>query len=151
MVSLDLPGQRVTYARAAVWKRVVAFLLDLLVIDLLLTPFDKHLRGIESGTLMEAGSIPEGLVAMALLMGVVALLYFGLFEYLLGGTLGMRLFNLSVKGRRTFGICLVRNLYALPIFPLTLLWIIEPVYLFWQRERLLERWTGTGTVERVLV
>ncbi|MBW2983279.1 RDD family protein [Candidatus Woesearchaeota archaeon] len=151
MASLDLPGMRTTYTEATTWKRVVAFVLDLLVIDLLLTPFDELLRSIDSAALMRGAALPESLVAAGILMGVVALLYFGLFEYLLGGTIGMRLFNLSVKGRRTLGRCLLRNIYAIPIFPLTLLWIVEPVYLFWRKERLLERWSGTSTVERVTV
>jgi len=116
-----------------------------------LTPFDELLRSIDSAALMRGAALPESLVAAGILMGVVALLYFGLFEYLLGGTIGMRLFNLSVKGRRTLGRCLLRNIYAIPIFPLTLLWIVEPVYLFWRKERLLERWSGTSTVERVTV
>ncbi|MFP4524123.1 MAG: RDD family protein [Candidatus Woesearchaeota archaeon] len=151
MASLDLPGMRTTYTEATTWKRVLAFILDILIIDLLLTPFDELLRSVDSAALVRGASLPEGLVAAGILMGVVALLYFGLFEHLIGATLGMRLFNLTVKGRRTFGRCLLRNLYTIPVFPLTLLWVIEPVHLFWRKERLLERWSGTGTVERVTI
>jgi hypothetical protein len=155
MRALNLPGERIVVAKAQMWKRVLGFIIDLIVIDLLFAPsFSKFIyspswtfHNIIRGEVI----LPEGFMLAIACIGIIALLYFSLFEWFLGGTPGMRLFGLEVTGARSFGFCLVRNLYALPFFPFTILWFVEPFYFFVFKERLLERWSKTTTVEFVRV
>lgn len=156
MVSLNIPGDRLVVAEATVWKRFVAFLVDVLIIDLLLlAPFNVVYAqyDIDISSLLQGGasSLPSGLLFAGFLAGIVFLLYFALLERHLRATIGMRLFGLRIQGGDGFWRCVARNLYALPIFPLQLLWVIEPVHLLLTKKRLLEQLTKTRTVELVVV
>jgi hypothetical protein len=148
MSSLKLPRARVHLLDAPAWRRILAFLADLLVIDVIIVgPFERFYQDIKMGSIAESlAAIPPQAVAATVAIGFLALLYFMLMEHVLGSTVGMSVFGLAVAGDRTFWQCLVRNLYALPFFPFTLFWIIDPVLLFWRKERLLERWSSTSTV-----
>lgn len=153
MVSLNLPKTRVMVARAPVWKRIFAFIIDLFIIDLLFFPQFRRFVITESWTLEQVMqgqvSLPAGFTMAVVAMGVLATLYFSLYQYYFAETLGMRLLGIRVGGERTFWRCLLRNAYALPFFPFTIFWVVEPVYLFWRKERLLEKWSKTTTVELV--
>lgn len=144
-----------TFVRVArVWKRILAFLLDLY---LSIMVFSAFLIVIESelphniDQLVNAGLSPLAMAAV-LYASLFVLLYHVFCEYIIGQTAGMMLFGVYVQPEKKkqplrFWQALVRNLFLLPFFPFTLLWIIEPVYYVFQGERLLERWTDTQTVE----
>lgn len=135
--------------QAPVWRRFVSFLLDLLLIDLVLfTPFASFMpQELDlKGLLAHEASLPTGFLLAAFFMGLIALLYFSLLEWVVAATPGMLLMGLVVGGERTWGRCVLRNLFVIPIFPLTILWLVEPLHLLWFKERLLERWSGTRTI-----
>ena len=140
-------------APASIGKRIIAFIIDLLIIDIiLLTPFSSYFERIMPQVQqIMIEQIPEGFFLAASFIGILALLYFSLLEYYVNATIGMQLLNISVQGTYSFWQCCIRNLYIIPFFPFTLLWIIEPIYLFWHKERLLERLTKTKTVETVIL
>ena len=140
--------------RASVWRRVLALFIDVMLMDLLFFPqFSRFLKIDQSlsweSLASQQASLPHGFVASMVAMGIIALLYFTLYQHYLGQTLGMRLLGLRVAGDRSLWRCALRNAFALPFFPFTLFWIMDPLYLFWRKERLLERWSGTATVEMV--
>ena len=144
--SLGLPHMVKSSKKSIVTKRFASFFVDLLILEfVILAPFTKLFTGMEWGN-AEAISSNTMLGFIVLIMGVFALLYFSISEYLLGRTLGMMLFHLGVKEQIGFWKAITRNLYCLPIFPLQLLWIIEPIHLLWKKKRLLESWTKTNTV-----
>ncbi len=84
---------------------------------------------------------------------VLALLYFALLEYLLGQTAGKRLLRLKivdVSGKQpAFWQCIVRNLVLLPVFPFMIFWVVDPLYLFFTKQRLTEQLSRTRTVNYI--
>lgn len=151
MASLKLPKARVMVTRASMWKRVIAFIIDLLIIDLLFFPQFKKFIITGSWTFEQVVQqqiiLPVGFTMAIIAMGTLTLLYFSLYQYYFGETIGMRLFGIKVGGERTYWRCVLRNLYSLPFFPFTIFWIVDPIYLFWRKERLLEKWSKTSTIE----
>ena len=149
--SLRLPKSRSITVSASTGRRVLAFILDILIIDLLLFQHFRKFIAARPVTWSEAvqGNVvlPEGFLMATIAMGIIALLYFMLFEYFFAQTIGMQLLGIKVGGERTLAKCALRNAYALPFFPFTILWVVEPVFLFWKKERLLERWSKTTTVQ----
>lgn len=146
---------------ALLWKRIAAFLIDLLIIDLtLLAPFSgvisrampvsdfAALRTALEGQVHISGTLTFALFAMATL----AMLYFALCESIIGQTVGKMLFGIRVAGVSSpvsFWRCVLRSLFLLPVFPFITFWLIDPLYMFFTRssQRLLERWSRTITVE----
>ena len=149
-----VPTKRVVVSQATIWRRVLSFVVDILLVDLILfAPFTKFFtQSIDFRSIIaQEISLPATLLLAAFFMGIVALLYFALLEWTVGTTVGKMFFGLSVAGNRSLGRCLFRHLYLLPIFPFTILWIIEPLHLIWFKERLLERWSKTSTVQIIEV
>ncbi len=154
MQGLRLPKKREIVAPARFWKRLIAFIADLMIIDIvLLSPFTNYFTTIMPliEKMGSSSEIPAGLITALTLIGIIVLLYFTLTEYLLGMTPGMQLFRLRIKGERTMINCIIRNLYALPVFPFTILWVVDPIYLIMKDERVLERITKTSTVETITI
>ncbi len=136
---------------ASIPRRALAFLADLVVMNLVLfTPFEGILGGYMKGSWRESlnwTEIPNGLMAVMVCMVVLALLYLSLLEFFLHQTVGMMLLGLYVEGSVSFSRALLRNVFIIPFFPFFLLWVVEPLYLFFRGERWLERLTSTRTVE----
>ena len=63
----------------------------------------------------------------------------------------MNIAVMSELGELTLWQCILRNIVVLPFFPFIILWVVEPIYLFTQGRRLLERLSKTRTVQRALV
>lgn len=150
--ALRLPPQRIHVQDARLLRRLVAFLGDLLLLDLFVfAAFSPILLSAERQLLsaFRGGfSVAPGVYAAGVSMALIALAYFALFEYLLGQTPGMMLLSLHAENV-TLGKALIRNSFLLPLFPFPLLWILEPIHLLWRKTRLLELLTGTRTVERI--
>ncbi|HLC66695.1 MAG TPA: RDD family protein [Candidatus Nanoarchaeia archaeon] len=144
---------------ALLWKRVAAFVVDILVLDFtVFAPFRRifakafpdfaMLRMAMEGHITFSGSLAFAAVSMATL----AMLYFTLCESIVGQTVGKMLFRLRVAGIASppgFWRCFIRSLFLLPVFPFIAFWLIDPLYMFFTRssQRLLERLSRTATVE----
>lgn len=167
MVRLNLPRQRTFEGPAAIWKRVVAFLIDLLVIDFaLFWPFEGIVRKAMPMDYSSIKSIQEffsassqaaeSLTALTVLMGIIMVLYFVLMEYKLGQTIGKMLLNIRIVSESKEGLriwqCLLRSIIWLPTFPFIVFWIVDPAYalLNQKNQRLLELVSKTRTVERYI-
>jgi len=164
MVRLNLPRERIFLAPASIWKRLVAFVIDFAIINLVIfSPFRELIIRILpatdftalQATLSSDPKLTTLLVAVLMIAGLFSLLYFAILEYCCGMTVGKRMMRISVvsdNGMR-FWQCLVRNLYFIPITPLPLLWIADPLYLLFSstNSTLLERLSRTRTVERMVM
>lgn len=167
---LNLPRQRTFQGPASIWKRVIAFLIDILFIDLvLLWPFESLFKrfmpegytGINSIRSMQEFFLtsPEltRLVTVATVaMGMLIVLYFTLMEYRLGQTIGKMLMKIRVVSEKNSGKdpvkpwqALLRSIIWLPMFPFIVFWVIDPLYVFLNQnsQRLLEYASRTRTVE----
>ncbi|MBW2975768.1 RDD family protein [Candidatus Woesearchaeota archaeon] len=163
---LDLPNERTFKGPALVWKRLLAFAADFLIIDLvLLFPFKRVIqRSIPSfSSYSEAYSFfvsnqgyTRTLTVLSIIMSLFALLYFALMEYKLQQTLGKMLFNVYVASdikKPHLWQYIVSNLFVIPLFPFFLLWVVDPLFMFFTKtnQRLCEILSKTRTVQRYVV
>ncbi|MBD3163604.1 hypothetical protein GF323_00210 [Candidatus Woesearchaeota archaeon] len=157
---LNLPKESTFKGPALIWKRAAAFAIDLLIIDFIIAfPFRSIMEKlIPAGSFMESysyiSSNPKvaGILSLiTLLIGILALLYFSILEYSQGQTPGKMLMRIKVEPVRdkNFFAYLVRSMYMLIIFPFILLWVIDPLFMFFtqDRRRLSEILSGTKTTE----
>lgn len=167
MARLNLPRQRIIQGPAVVWKRIVAFMIDLFIIDFILFwPFERIFsrvipessRGISSLQQFFSASpgLASALTMTSVVMGIIVVLYFALLEYYVGQTPGKMLFSIrvissadGVKKEMRFWQCLVRSILWIPMFPFIVFWIIDPLYVLLnqQNQRLLELVSRTSTMQ----
>ena len=143
---------------ASVWRRAAAFVIDLLILDIVIMfPFRKLLTAVPAGSIAETAEffqqnpeLMDSLYTAVIVIGVLSLLYFTIMEYKFHQTLGKMLMNLYVTEEMTFWQALARNLFLLPFLPFILLWVVEPLYILFTKEhqRLLEILTKTNLIER---
>ncbi len=163
---MNLPKERTFKGPAIIWKRVAAFVTDILIINFILFfPF----RRIITNMLPRFGSYSEAyeffisnpgysnkLMVVSLTMAIFAILYFTILEYKLQQTPGKMLFNISVisetKKLRLWQ-CISRSLFLIPMFPFILLWIVDPLFMIFTKtnQRLSEILSKTRTIETYVI
>ena len=163
---LNLPKERTFKGPALIWKRVLAFLADILVLNLVVFfPFKKILSKMipdlksysEAYNFILANqSYSKAIVLVSLVMALFAILYFVLLQYKLKQTIGMMLFNISVISEiKKLSVlqCIIRSIFLIPIFPFFLLWIIDPLFMIFTKtnQRLSEVLSKTKTVETYII
>jgi len=159
MVRLNLPKERTFKGPAALWKRVLAFMVDFLIIDFVIgQPFQKVFAKVVpaagfSESLGYLQSSPEKLTLLSFAMifyGLLALLYFSILEYKTDQTIGKMFMRIKVESEhKSYFMFLVRSLFLLFIFPFMLLIILDPIFMLFNKEgkRLSEILSKTRTVE----
>lgn len=162
-MKLNLPRRREFKGSAQIWKRILAFLIDLLIIDFFIFgPFKKIIKSLvpaEAGLsaysyLASNPEISNILVAVSISSGILAMLYFAVLEWKLNQTVGKILLKLYVESdfkKLKFWQCLVRSMFVIPVFPFILLWIVDPIYLFWKNIRFSEAISKTKTIQVYLM
>jgi uncharacterized RDD family membrane protein YckC len=163
---LNLPKERTFKGPALIWKRVLAFLADILVLNLVVFfPFKKILSKMipdlksysEAYNFILANqSYSKVIVLVSVVMALFAILYFVLLQYKLKQTIGMMLFNISVISEiKKLSVlqCIIRSIFLIPIFPFFLLWIIDPLFMIFTKtnQRLSEVLSKTKTVETYII
>ena len=167
-LNLNLPSQRTMEIGASLWKRIGAFLLDLVILDFIVFyPF----RNILTSLVPTMGSFSEVYVYLTtnptasaqlnfiiLVIALLSLAYFAILESKLGYTIGKYVFHIRVTTidasiPRSFWRCIVRNLFLIPYFPFIMLWLVDPIYMALTKEnqRLCEVITKTKVVEDAIV
>jgi len=152
---LDLPERQSTIINAALWKRLLAFLLDILLLDI--TVFSPFRNIIES-------AIPKGniwrinynfsVVSSITLVSLLALAYFYILERSVGQTAGKMLFGLHVvptNKNPTGWQFFLRSCFVIPFLPFVLLWVADPLFLLFSKDgqRLTEKFGKTKVVEKI--
>lgn len=161
-MDLHLPGQRVFRAPPVLWKRFFAFVIDLLILDLVIGGAFQPLlvKMIPEGSMAGYTYLtqhPRTTLAISLVLflyGCLALLYFALMEYKLRTTIGKMVFGIQVVTERIgFLPFALRSLGFLFVFPFALLWILDLVFIMIRRDsrRFSELLSGTATVASYVV
>ena len=159
--TLNLPKPREVIANPI--KRIAAFLVDVLLLQIIvLSAFTEYFTSIfpREKSFIENYSFLSSNVDMfastyyaLIAIGVLILLYFAYMEYKFSQTVGMMIFRIYAKSTEekelTFFQCVLRNIYALPIFPVFMLWLIDPLFFLFKGERLSEKFSKTKTTEEV--
>jgi uncharacterized RDD family membrane protein YckC len=160
MKNLNLPKEATFKGPAILWKRMFAFLIDLFIIDLvagfslrsLLTGLIPETSFIESFNYLASNSqLTSTISLITFFFGFIALLYFALLEYKLGQSIGKMLMNIKVESDTdslTFFACMIRSMFLIMITPLIFLWIIDPFFMFFTKDkrRLSEILSKTRTI-----
>jgi uncharacterized RDD family membrane protein YckC len=96
--------------------------------------------------------IAEMLSLIIIIMGLLALLYFAIMDYKFNQTIGKMFMNIKIESTKkelSFLDCIIRHMFLIMIFPFTLLWILDPLFLIFNKQgrRLSEILSKTKTVE----
>jgi uncharacterized RDD family membrane protein YckC len=138
---LNLPKTKSFIGPASLIKRFIAYFIDFFIINfVIISPFGKILKKIipqissfsETYQYMQVHPEISNIIAViSIIIGILMVLYFTVFEYLIQQTPGkmlMRQYIVKDKGPELkFRNYLISNLTFIPIFPFILLWIIDPV------------------------
>jgi len=162
---LKLPKEKVFTGPASVFRRFFAFLIDLLIIDFVIVfPFRGILQDI-----MPKGSYKEAyqflishsgyntiISVIMVISGILSIFYFALLEYKFNQSIGKMFLGVFVKNdlkQKKFWQYLVRSLFLLPVFPFIILWVIDPLFMFFTKshQRLSEILSKTKTVQSYLM
>jgi uncharacterized RDD family membrane protein YckC len=134
------------------WKRVLAFFVDLAIVDIIITKPLNNLVDIQ-----EVNSISEvlnllslnNLFLISLLIGLLGVMYWTILEFKIGQTFGALIFNLRMKTednkKAEFFRVFLRNITKLSMVFL----IIDSIHIFFspKKQRFFEKLSKTRTVE----
>lgn len=161
----EFENKRTYKISASAYRRIFAFIFDLMILNLLTLPIQLAIIGMipQNGNFMTEISAAsaalqssKALYLAIILCSLIAFAYFVLMEYCFGHTIGKKILGLeviSLKGDLTLTQCLTRNLFTIIVFPITLLWLIEPIFMIFnkKRQRLTEVLSNTMVIESVTV
>lgn len=131
-----VPGYEV---RISLWKRFFAFLVDIIIFDLVVA---APLTTLVSATSLVA---TPAVIAIGTVLVTLFFSYLVISQYLIGQTIGMLFFRYRVTNHDHLWRCIMRNVFILPIFPFIVLWVVDPLFLAFTGDRLSERWAGSTT------
>jgi uncharacterized RDD family membrane protein YckC len=162
---INIPTQRLFIGPASHMRRLLAFLLDIVIINfVLLWSFETLLKSLipaNTNFIFQTTAISVPLLITMFAIGIVMLLYFTLFELTIGQTPGKIMFDLYVVStdikdkkeiRLTFGQIITRNLFIIPVFPFFLLILVDPIFALFNvnNQRFLEIVSHTIVVQRYI-
>ncbi len=163
MKRLNLPKERTFIGPALLWKRIAAFFIDMMIINLIvLFPFRSLFQNIipkdysfsEAYKFLSSSTNYAGfMTSVSFIMSVLIILYFLMLEKKMSQTIGkmlMKIYVASDNNTLKAWQLLIRNLVFIPIFPFVLLWILDPLFMFFTKtsQRLSEILSKTRVVER---
>ena len=163
MKRLNLPKERTFIGPALIWKRIAAFFIDMLILNLIvLFPFRTLFKAVipkeysfsEAYKLLSSSANYTSYISsIAFIMSLLIILYFLMMEKKMSQTIGkmlMRIYVVSDNNNLKAWQLLTRNLAFIPIFPFVLLWIIDPLFMFFTKtnQRLTEILSRTRVVEK---
>jgi|TARA_B100001964_G_C14201640_1_gene586101 hypothetical protein len=163
MNGIGLKRGKTFLAQASVLKRIIALIIDLLIVNIIiLFPFKRIFEGIIPETesfsktmdfLNSNSGYSASITAILVLAAFLTILYFMVFEKKLQQSPGKMLFNLYVKSQTKdlkYWQLFVRSMFLIPLFPFVLLWLIDPIVMFFTKEnqRLSEILSKTKVVEK---
>ncbi|MFH1638252.1 MAG: RDD family protein [Candidatus Woesearchaeota archaeon] len=142
---------------AVMWKRAVAYIIDLLIINfVVLLPFQSLISfGGNMGIIdsfkffSQNAGIAQRFLLMSLVVMIITILYWAVFEYRYGQTVGKLIMKLEVSsmaGKLTFAQCFLRSISKVSTFVLAIDCI--PLILGKGHQRYLERTSATEVVEK---
>ncbi len=141
-------------SNASALKRSLAFIADLLVLNLVIgLPFRRLLPKGDFKTLKAMLNSSPALLAQLsrvyMFMGLLAFCYFTFSEYRLGQSIGKAMLGIQVISNNKRASMLqiaLRNVFLFPVFPFVLLWLLDPISLFLTKRRLSDILTNTRVI-----
>lgn len=161
MKSLNLPKIKTMKGPAMPYKRILAFMIDFMILNFtVLFPFKSLFEGMvpedlgfsESLDIMSSTDMSGLIMSVTFFASILMILYFTILEKKLGQSIGKILLNIRVESElkeKKLWQYLVRNLFLIPLFPFILLWILDPLFMLFSKDkkRLSEVLSKTKVVE----
>ena len=162
MKRLNLPKEKTFVGPALIWKRIAAFFIDIIIVNLVvLFPFRKLFQNIvpkdysfsEAYKLLSSSAdYTSFITSVSFVMSILVILYFFMLERKMNQTIGKRLMNIYIvsdSNNLKAWQLLARSIVFIPIFPFVLLWILDPLFMFFTKtnQRLTEILGKTKVVE----
>lgn len=143
---------------AVLWKRAIAYVIDIFIVNVIIMfPFQSMTKATQSSSIRESFrffSQNVGVAQKVLLMGIVVMLmtilYWAVFEYRFGQTFGKLILKLQVrsvlKKDLTLAQCFLRSISKVS----TLVLVIDCIPIIFRKshQRYLEKSSGTEVVEK---
>lgn len=162
---LDIPKQRTMQVPCSVWKRFFAFIIDLLILDIIifnslkniiLNIIPNNLPYTELALFIENNpDILNKIMVIFIYLSLIIIIYFTVLEFKFSQTVGKMLLGIFVKSSNkkplTFTRVLLSNIIFIPIFPFVLFWLIEPLYILFTNRRIMEKISNIKVVQEVLI
>lgn len=156
-IIMDIKGILKRSNPAPLWKRVFAYVLDVLIVDFIIVlPFQPLLERIyNKDDFVDIynffSSHPENMMVIFLvsvLISLLTILYWAVLEYKLQQSFGKMLMNIYVRSKTkklTFLQCFTRNISKISLLFL----IVDSSYMFFTRtnQRYLEKVSNTEVIE----
>jgi uncharacterized RDD family membrane protein YckC len=147
---------------ANIFRRFLAFAIDLIIIQIIISIsfgslLDKVFRKDFSTIEQITASLTDPLmIKIGMIVSLISLIYFAAMEYKLSQSLGKMLLNLHVQNDekdKKIWQYVVRSFYFIPFFPFDLFWIIDPIYMIFDkdRRRFSETLSKTRTVGKMVI
>ena len=131
---------------APLWKRVVAYIVDIFVISfLVVTPFSGFFDAdVESFADLFAFNFSSEVIFVGIAIAILTLLYWSFLEWRFQQTVGKILLRIRVKGNITLWQAVTRNVTKLS----TLILILDVLYMFYTKkhQRYFEKLSKTEVV-----
>ena len=143
--------KEILYQSAPVWKRLVAFLLDMLILEFFVfSHFEALVTKLSLGNTFSPLVLSQFTV-LVFVMSMFVLLYFVVLECWLGQTLGYMALSIRLVGDLSFWRVLVSNLSFLPVFPFVLLWLLDPLMILFSstHQRFMHVLLGLHVIDEV--
>lgn len=163
MKQLNLPKERHFIGPALLWKRIAAFFIDIAILNLVvLFPFRALFRNLipkdysfsEAYNLLSSSTNYTSYMGLiSFVMSLLIILYFFMLEKKMGQSIGkmlMKVYVVSDNSTLKNWQLIIRNSVFIPIFPFVLLWILDPLFMFFTKtnQRLTEILSKTRVVEQ---
>ncbi len=162
MPRLNLPKEKVFIGPAMLWKRILAFAIDILILSVfVMFPFTGLFKKLlpkdysfsQLFSILGSGENTGYILSIYFASSILMLLYFYLLEKKMGQTIGKKLLNIYVisdSNHLSRWQLFVRNIYLIPIFPFDLLIIADPLFMLFTKstQRLSEILSRTRVVEK---
>ena len=104
-IDLNLPKEKVYFVRTPVFKRIIAFIVDLMIFDFIIGPLKTFVEGYSGLSALSditwnspvLGNPPYLVLAsLTIIIGFIFFLYNFILQYYLGQTLGMMILNIRL-------------------------------------------------------
>ena len=158
------PLKELKKEKVSIWKRGLAFLIDIIIIEFIVglnlnkllennISKDKSLTELFRYSLENYSLLEPKLLTISIITGIMALIYFTLFEFYLKQTLGKMLFKIKViseNKKLEFWQALLRNIPKAALFINYIVWVlfIDLIYHSFTKRRLFDKLAKTS-VEKV--
>ena len=162
MRSLNLPRPNRIKRNASLIKRGVAFVVDIAIINLIIAyPLKSYMNQLlpnftsftdTYNYFMANQDLSYSLLSISIAISVLSIAYFTILELNMGQSIGKKFLHLkviSLEKNPKMWQYILRSLFLIPLFPFILLWLIDPIYIFFNTDgqRLTESISKTKVIE----